>query len=255
VTFTALVAASSPGSGTPTGTVTFRDGATVLGMADLDASGLANLTYGGLGVGGRAITAAYAGDTNYLTSLSTAFTQAVSDALTATVTAVSSTAALAVTFTATVQAVAPGVGTPTGAVTFLDGTTVLGAAELGANGQASLTDSGLELGGHGTTAVYAGDANFVGGTSDVLTQVVSPDLTTTTTTLTADVDTSVYGPTVVVVFLDGDAVLGYGTLDAGGVATFLTAALGRGSHTITAVYSGDASFTGLNAVGVTQTVL
>src|SRR6185437_6768166 len=41
VTYTASVAAVSPGSGVPTGSVTFKDGLTVLGTVPLDNTGTA----------------------------------------------------------------------------------------------------------------------------------------------------------------------------------------------------------------------
>lgn len=56
-----------------------------------------------------------------------------------------------VTFTATVTAVAPGGGTPTGTVTFYDGTTVLGTATLNSSGQATFTTSSLFIGTHPIT--------------------------------------------------------------------------------------------------------
>ena len=46
MTFTATVSANGPGSGTPTGTVTFQDGSTVLGTGTLDATGVATYTTG-----------------------------------------------------------------------------------------------------------------------------------------------------------------------------------------------------------------
>ncbi|HZY90496.1 MAG TPA: Ig-like domain repeat protein, partial [Gemmataceae bacterium] len=81
-----------------------------------------------------------------------------------------------VTFTATVAAVAPGGGTPTGTVTFYDGSTALGAGTLQvANGvdQAVLSTSGLEVGGHTITAVYGGNANYNGNTSGGVAETVS----------------------------------------------------------------------------------
>ncbi|MCU1349566.1 MAG: hypothetical protein JWO56_2596, partial [Acidobacteria bacterium] len=58
VTFTAFVS----GSGTPTGTVTFRDGTTVLGTSPLNASAVATLTTSSLANGSHPITAFYNGD-------------------------------------------------------------------------------------------------------------------------------------------------------------------------------------------------
>jgi hypothetical protein len=77
-----------------------------------------------------------------------------------------------VTLTATVSAVAPGSGKPTGSVTFMDGSTVLGTANLN-NGTASISTSGLSVGSHSITAVYNGNPNFTASTSAVLTQVVN----------------------------------------------------------------------------------
>jgi hypothetical protein len=71
-------------------------------------------------------------------------------------------------FTATVQST--GGGTPTGSVTFLDGTTPIGAAALTA-GSASLSTT-LTGGAHTITAVYSGGPGFTGSTSAALTQSV-----------------------------------------------------------------------------------
>jgi hypothetical protein len=78
-----------------------------------------------------------------------------------------------VTFTATVTA-QPGFdkGTPTGAVTFYDGTTNIGSANLNGSGVAVLKTSKLPVGTDSMTATYNGDANFYTSTSPVLNQVV-----------------------------------------------------------------------------------
>ena len=75
----------------------------------------------------------------------------------------------AVTFTATVKPT--GVGTPTGSVSFYDGVALLGSSTLTA-GSATIATA-LIAGTHTLTAVYAGDANFTGSTSAVLTETVS----------------------------------------------------------------------------------
>lgn len=72
VTFTATVSGASP-----TGTVTFRDGATTLGNGIL-SGGQATLTTSALTSGTHAITAVYGGDTNNASSTSAALLQAVS---------------------------------------------------------------------------------------------------------------------------------------------------------------------------------
>src|SRR5262249_38229733 len=75
-----------------------------------------------------------------------------------------------VTFTATVTS---GSGTPTGTVTFLDGSTILGTGTLDATGKATFTTSGLAVANHSITAVYGGSSNFTGSTSVALTQTVN----------------------------------------------------------------------------------
>jgi len=85
-----------------------------------------------------------------------------------------------VTFTATVAVVSPGTGTPTGTVTFLDGSTTLGTGTL-SGGVATLTVpstspliAALAVGTHSITAVYGGDTNDLPSTSTLVTQVVTP---------------------------------------------------------------------------------
>src|SRR5262249_48249534 len=75
-----------------------------------------------------------------------------------------------VTFTATVTA-AQG-GTPTGIVTFRDGTASIGTGTLNSMGQATLITSTLSVASHTITATYEGDANFLTSTSGSITQVV-----------------------------------------------------------------------------------
>src|SRR5437868_9466629 len=77
-----------------------------------------------------------------------------------------------VTFTAVVRAVSPGQITPTGTVTFLDGSTTLGTVSLDRSDTASLTTTALAVGNHSITASYSGDANFHSVTSSALSQTV-----------------------------------------------------------------------------------
>ncbi len=79
-----------------------------------------------------------------------------------------SIAQIAVAFTATVNG---SLGTPTGTVSFLDGTTVIGTGTLSA-GVATLTTAALSDGSHSITAVYNGDTNFLTATSAALTQSI-----------------------------------------------------------------------------------
>ncbi len=195
VTFTATVTATPPGSGTPTGTVTFLDGATSIGTGTLDGSGVATLATGALSVATHSITAQYAGDANFGPSTSTAVSQVVNQA--ATTTALTSGANPSVfgqnvTFTATVTPTAPGAGTPTGTVTFKDGATTLGTGTL-AGGVATFSTSTLSVTTHPVTAVYAGDTSFQTSTSSTVSQVVNQASQTITYTSTAPAAASVGG--------------------------------------------------------------
>ena len=78
-------------------------------------------------------------------------------------------------FTAMVQS--PGGGIPTGTVSFMGGSTLLGTASLVANasGQgsvASYTNNNLVVGTHMVTATYNGDGNFNSATSNPVTVMV-----------------------------------------------------------------------------------
>jgi hypothetical protein len=77
VTFAATVSELSPGNGTPTGTVTFMDGDTILGTDDLNNSGQATYNMSTLSVGSHSISAVYNGDAIYATSISSIVTQQV----------------------------------------------------------------------------------------------------------------------------------------------------------------------------------
>src|SRR4051812_42261847 len=77
VTFTAAVTGAS---GVPTGSVTFKDGATVLGSGTLNGSAQATFMTSALSVSSHAITAVYNGDGIFKTSTSTTINQSVNQA-------------------------------------------------------------------------------------------------------------------------------------------------------------------------------
>jgi len=169
VTFTATVKSTS---GTPTGMVRFNDGATALGTASLVA-GVAKFTAKSLAVGAHSITAVYAGNVNFAASKSAVLKQTVNKAGTSTSlvsTPNPSTVGQTVTFTVTVKASTS--GTPTGTVTFKDGTTTLGTGSL-SGGKATFKTSKLAKGVHSITAAYGGSATYLASTSPVLKQTVN----------------------------------------------------------------------------------
>ncbi len=74
LTFTATVAAPAGNSTIPTGTVTFLDGTTSLGTGTLNSSGVATFATSTLAAGTHSITAQYAGDSNFTSSVSSPVT-------------------------------------------------------------------------------------------------------------------------------------------------------------------------------------
>jgi hypothetical protein len=67
----ATVTSASPGTPRPTGTVTFKDGTTVLGTLSLPAWGQVVFQLPKpLAVGGHSFTASYSGDGDFLASVS-----------------------------------------------------------------------------------------------------------------------------------------------------------------------------------------
>ncbi len=259
VTFTASVSVVSPGGGTPTGTVAFKEGSTTLDTETLGSTGIVSFTTSALGVGSDTITAVYSGDPNFVTS-SSSTTESVGQASTSTsITAnpSSSVYGQSVTFTASVTVTAPGGGTPTGTVAFKEGSTTLDSETLGSTGTVSFTTSALAIGSDTITAVYSGDPNFVTSSSST-TETVSQ--ASTNTAITANPTSSVYGqsvtftasvsvvapgggtPTGTVAFKEGSTTLDTENLGPSGTVSFTTSALGVGSDAITAVYSGDPNF-------------
>ena len=178
VTFTATVKADTPASGTPTGTVVFKDGPTILGTVSL-SQGSASLNISTLGVGMHTITANFTGTDGWLNSAQS-LTQTVNRGPTTTTIATSPGTAVvgqSVTFTAAVSPIAPGVGTPTGSVAFyVDGAQVGNSALEVVNGvpTAIFLDAGLSAGSHKIMAAYSGDPKFAAGTLVSSNLIVSP---------------------------------------------------------------------------------
>ncbi|MDF2629722.1 MAG: Copper resistance protein CopC, partial [Symbiobacteriaceae bacterium] len=254
VTLTATV--TSTYAGTISGTVQFKNGGNNLGAPVTLSGGSATWT-GTLPVGSHSITAVYAGDSTYNGSTSAAMTQTVNKAATSTALVSGPNPAVypsTVTFTATVTSSA---GTPTGTVSFKEGTTVLDTKTVNAEGKAYYAKSDFTVGTHNITAVYNGDGNFDTSTSAPLAQVLESAVTTTTVTTskspaalgesityTATVTDAIEGmtPSGTVTFKSGATTLGTGTLNGSAQATFSIATLPIGTHTITAAYEGDSTF-------------
>jgi YVTN family beta-propeller protein len=168
VTWTATV--TSSGSITPTGKVQFTWSGYTIGSATLNSSGVATLTKSNLNADSYPLTAVYSGDMNNLRSTSAIVNQVVTETTSATKftsTPNPSTLGQAVTFMATITS--PTV-IPTGPVTFMVGTKVLGTAQL-SSGKAKFTTSTLPVGSTKVTAIYFGDSNIAKSSASVIQTV------------------------------------------------------------------------------------
>jgi sugar lactone lactonase YvrE len=240
------------GSLIPTGMVTFSDGASTLGTATLDGTGMASLQTAALAVGSHSIKASYGGDTNYSTT-SAVLIQTVQSATTQiSLTASANPAIYGTPLTLTATVTGNGVVVGTGSVTFTDGGTSIGSALLNANGVASLSVSTLAPGAHSIVANYAGDSNINASSTTPLIVVVkqltavalassaNPTTTLSSIVLTATVTNSGVGvATGTVTFADGSTQLGTATLNASGVASLAVPSLSAGNHAMQASYGGD----------------
>jgi hypothetical protein len=242
--FVASINVTSGGFSAPTGFITFADNGTAFSTVAL-TSGQTTLDRSWPTTSKHLITATYGGDSNNAASAGSLTVEVGYP--TATVISASpnpSRVAQAVTFTASVS----GHGTPTGLVTFYDGSVPLKTLNL-ASGKASLTIASLRAGTHVITAFYPGDSLHDSSTSKSLSQHVNRLATLTTLTrssprvppgrtVTFVAKVSGSAPTGSVTFDDGSAVLSKAALRFG-EAKYTTSTLTPRTHEIRAVYSGD----------------
>jgi hypothetical protein len=171
-----------------------------------------------------------------------------------------------VTLTAKVQQTS-GTTTPTGSVTFYNGSTSIGTTTL-SSGTAALSTSALSVGVNSITASYAGNSTFNASTSSPVTVSVNASTIATSTTLAASSSSiaqnspvtltatvkpasGTTSPTGTITFYNASVALGSASL-SGGSANLSTSSLPVGTDSITAVYSGSNSYNSStsNAVAV-----
>ena len=158
VTLTATVAASAPSGST--GTVTFKNGTTILGSAVL-TSGNATLTRTNLPVGANSLTATYDGDTYNAGSTSAVVVQNVTPArlsMKLSSTPNPSKLGQSIRFTATLYSNG---GLPAGSlITFTYSGGTLGTAKVTASGTAASSTTAMPRGSNLVTASFAGNSNY-----------------------------------------------------------------------------------------------
>jgi hypothetical protein len=232
VTFTATVPSGA------TGTIQFENNGIALGTVTISGT-TAAYTASALTAGTHPITAAYSGDTSHSPATSGALSQLVTPAV-LTVTATNATRVFRQpnpTLTATIAG-------------FVNGDTssvVTGSPSLSTTATiASPVGSYPIIATQGTLVAANYIFTFVNGTLTVtkvpssvgLSVPTTPSVGGSSVSLTATVPP---GATGTVTFYEGTTVLGTATI-SGTTATLVISTLAPGSHTITAVYNGDANF-------------
>jgi Bacterial Ig-like domain (group 3)/FG-GAP-like repeat len=267
LTFSFANAVTSP-SFSATGTYTVLDGTETIGTGAITAS---NNTFTLSGPFSPArthtFTVNYSGDTNHASSTST-LSEIINAAPSTTSLATSANPASygqAITFTATINpTVAAGVpefsSSGTSSVTFsgLPGGPITLPVVFPAGSPANTpavvsytTTAKIVPGSYPMTVTFSGNTNLLASSSPSVTQIVNPPPSTTSlavspvpafqahlVTLTATANGVITTPTGTVQFLDGTALLTSSPITAGSVS-FSTRLLNVGTHSITAVYSGD----------------
>jgi hypothetical protein len=289
VTFTATVSFVSGAATVPIGgSVAFMNGVTVMTacqtagqnppvtFSNVTGNASATCTTNTLAAGNSSITAVYSGDSNYVTSTSSAVTQSIGKDFANTSLASSSPISnvnQTITFSETVATPSGGVIAPTGTVKFTDNSNPIAAcpnAVTITSGAASCQTNALAGGTHSIVATYSGDTNYAGNTS-FLSQTVNPiasaiSLSSTktpwsvneTVTLTASV-TPIGQPVKlsgIVTFTDNNNPIAGCVVPVNatsGQAQCMTSALPVGANSIEAAYASDLSYNASNT-SIAQTV-
>jgi len=245
----------------PTGVITFKDAyGHVLGASAIQ-SGEASLIVRIPADGLSGVTAYYAGDVYNVARTATYTTpgSATLGSTTTTLSASGNTVTLGTSVALTAQVT--GASSPSGSVTFYDGSTILGTVGL-QNGTAVLATTALIAGTNHLTAVYTGDATNAASMSAAVDETIigapvtvklqapaGPVRQGAAATYTATVEGNVPGG--LVTFISGKTVLGTAAV-VRGVATLNlpSNAFDVGTATIVASYAGDAA----NAPAISQAV-
>ena len=150
----------------------------------------------------------------------------------------------------------------------VDGTNVGTPANL-TNGSATFTDSALNAGTHTLTAIYSGDTNFTGGTSQSMIQSVTQ---ATTTSLVVSANPMSYGQTVwfTATVVPASTIVPTGTITwnfANNATTTTTLSQGTpdqclfslyantvGPCTVTAIYGGDSNSLASTSATIVETI-
>ena len=289
VVFTDVVSTVAA-TGVPSGNVVFTSGSTTLATIALAANASGNsasavtsaLSFPTAGT--YVITATYAGGTSGLMGSAATLTLVVTaPALPSTTTTLTGTtgtitAQTGASYTAVVAPSVAGATAVTGTVQFTRTSSTGQAANLGAAvsvvaGRATLGPVTVPVGTYSISAVYSGDTNFAGSTSNLLAVMATtvpskitlsgiPATTNSTSSFPFSAmvvsSTGTGSPTgTVQATVDGSSLLTpSGPLSQGSTnAVTFTALLTTGTHTICATYSGDTTFSSSTTSPCTSVVV
>ncbi|OQM82530.1 hypothetical protein B0E55_01255 [Rhodococcus sp. 66b] len=244
------------------GTVQFKSNGTAIGSPVTVSGGTATLSHIFDAAGAQSITADFTAGSGFKNSVASAKSVQVSVADQESVVELNiptdAKTGVGTDLWATVRTSsddAVGVGT----VQFYDGGVAIGGPEPVTAGAAGLSHTFTSAGAHSITAVYSGGAGVVGSSAQARTvNVTDPapsDVTTETVvtvpadgvvnksvTLSATVSSVQNGGTVQ--FMDGDTPIGDAVPVVNGIAALNHTFTTTGAHSISAIYSGAAGFTG-----------
>jgi len=262
ITGTAVDLTATVAPNTAVGSVQFKSNGVAIGSPVAVSSGVATLNHSFDAAGAQSVTADFTAGAGFKNSVASAKSVQVSVADQESVIELNvptdAKTGVANDLWATVRTSsddAVGVGT----VQFYDGGVAIGGPSAVTAGVAGLSHTFDSAGAHSITAVYSGGAGVVGSSAQARTvNVTDPapsDVTTETAvtvpadavvnksvTLSATVSSVQNGGTVQ--FMDGDTPIGDAVAVVNGIAALNYTFTTTGTHSITAIYSGAAGFTG-----------
>lgn len=256
-TITGTVLVDSPGAGTPTGTVSFFDGATTLcnGVAlGAENQATCSVTYAKIAGSPHSLTATYSGSTNDLPATSNTVSLTVTQATSLKVTATPSPASYGRTISLS------GSGLPakaTGTVSFISSSTLLCQATVAGGRAACDVPTNLAPGSYTILGQYSGDTTYAPSSTSIGLMVTKaatsigaraiPASVPYGTALTLEATKLPAGVTGTVSFKSSTTTWCDVPASSPAVVCAVPGDVGVGTYQVTVTYSGDSNFVGSSA--------